>query len=133
MSKDKDIEYRKRRDSITKSQILKPDTANMKALNMIKDVDPKYAKHMFIKNRLVEQFMLHEGGGLELLGQPICPHCEIPCLWDIGGKGYCMSCNNSIPANKITTVAEYLLSELKGADADILNEYLKGAEKSESY
>lgn len=103
----------------------------MNAIKAIEGVDPKYAKHMFLRNRLIEQFIKNSGGGLDLMTQPVCPHCEKPCSWDMDGKAYCFSCNKSIPKEKAHTVAEYLASELKAIDEETLRLWVKGAEEYE--
>ena len=66
-------EYRKRK---LHHDLNQHDTNNIRAIKAIEGVDPKYAKHMFLGNRLLEQFIKKQGGGLDLLDQPVCPHCE---------------------------------------------------------
>ena len=78
-------------------------------MKSIEKIDPKYAKHMFLKNQLIENFAMHMGGGIDLLDQPVCPHCEKPAAWNEGGTAYCFSCNKSIPMDKVITVIEYLI------------------------
>lgn len=89
-------------------------------MKSIESVDPKFAKHMFLKNQLIENFAMHMGGGIELLQQPMCPSCEKPAAWNEAGTAYCFSCNRSIPADKITTVAQYLIEFTKGFNEEQL-------------
>lgn len=121
-------EYRKRK---LHHDLNQHDTNNIRAIKAIEGVDPKYAKHMFLGNRLLEQFIKKQGGGLDLLDQPVCPHCEKPCAWDIEKGAYCFSCNKSIPSDKVYTVSQYLLAQMKNVDIDTLHLYVKGAEVNE--
>lgn len=75
----------------------------------IEKVSPKFAKHMFLKNQLIENFAMHLGGGMDLLDQPMCPHCEKPAAWNTDATAYCFSCHKSIAASKVVTVMEYLV------------------------
>jgi len=131
MSKEEYKQKKDNKDSQIRREILEPNARNINALKSIEGVDPKYAKHMFLSNQLMESFIMHKGGGLELLGQPVCPHCEKPCAWDISGTAYCFSCNKSIPKEKVFTVAQYLIQETKGVDVETLKLYVKEAEKDE--
>lgn len=54
---------------------------NIKTLNYLRNINPAYAEHMYEKNRIVEAFAMSELGGVDLLEQPICPHCEKPGAW----------------------------------------------------
>ena len=85
------------------------DTNNHNIMKSITSVEPKYAKHMFLKNSVIENFAMHSAGGLDILEQPVCPACEKPAAWDVNSTGYCFSCNRSISADKVITVLEYLL------------------------
>ena len=85
------------------------DESNINTMKAIESVEPKYAKHMFLKNDIIQKFAMHEAGGLDILDQPVCPACEKPAAWNTGGTGYCFSCNRNIPADKAITVLEYLL------------------------
>ena len=129
----KDERYSNFRKSKLEQELLQPNKSNFEALKAIEGIDPKYAKHMFLSNTLIEQFVKHLGGGLDLLNQPVCTHCEKPCAWDKGGSAYCFSCNKSIPAKDAITVKLYLLQETKGVSDDTLNLYVKGAERFEDY
>ena len=82
-------------------------------MRAIENVDPKYAKHMFLRNELIEKFAMNIGGGLDILQQPVCIYCERPAAWDIGGSAYCFSCNKNIPADKVITVMDYLMEYTK--------------------
>lgn len=90
------------------NELSKHNTKNLEIMNTIGEIDPKYAKHMFLRNELIERFAISIGGGLDILGQPVCIHCERPAAWDIEGSAYCFSCNKSIPAYKVITVMDYL-------------------------
>lgn len=98
----------------------KIDLGNKRVMDSIGKMDPKYAKHMFLSNQIIEQFAMHSGGGLELLDQPVCTQCEKPAAWNDGGSAYCFSCHRTIPADQITTVLEYLRNEIKTFDVEKL-------------
>jgi len=51
---------------------------NVKSLNYLKNVNPKYAEHMYYKNRVVEAFAMSHFGGVDILFQPMCGKCEQP-------------------------------------------------------
>jgi len=54
---------------------------NMAAINAIKNINGKYADHMFYKNRIVEAIAKSFQGGIDILSKPICSHCEKPGQW----------------------------------------------------
>ena len=89
-------------------------------MKAIQNKDPKYAKHMFLSNELVEKFAKHVVGGVNILEQPVCIHCEKPAAWNEGGSAYCFSCGKDTPSNKVVTVRQYLIEQLKGFDVDKL-------------
>lgn len=93
--------------------ISKHNVRNVKIMDTIEKTDPKYARHMFLRNELIEKFAMNIGGGLDILEQPVCIHCEKPAAWDIGGSAYCFSCNKNIPADKVITVMDYLMEYTK--------------------
>lgn len=89
------------------------DTDNLKIMASIGKIEPKYAKHMFLRNELLQKFSMSMGGGIDLLEQPVCIHCEKPAAWNDGGSAYCFSCNKSVPAKDVITVMEYLMEYTK--------------------
>lgn len=95
------------------NNINKHNIRNRKIVDIIGKTDPKYAKHMFLRNGLIEKFAMNLGGGLDILEQPVCIHCERPAAWDVGGGAYCFSCNKNIPADKVITVMDYLMEYTK--------------------
>lgn len=100
---------------------LNQDNINtINTLSMIGGKDPKYAKHLLLRDDLVMKFALKMGGGVELLNQPVCPKCEIPAAWDMGAKGYCFRCGTSVPADRVVTVRDYLLDQIKGMTVEDL-------------
>lgn len=105
-------DFNKKRQAKLQKELLMPNQKNINTMKLIEDTEPKYAKHMFLRNELIERFAMHIGGGLDILEQPICPHCERPAAWDKEGKAYCFSCHKSI--DKTITVRQYLLEYTKG-------------------
>lgn len=105
----RDQEFRNTRNLILDNELKKVNTKNVDVMKQIEGVDPKYAKHMFLKNSLIEKFAMHIGGGIDILSQPVCMHCERPAAWNEGGTAYCFSCNKNIPADKVITVMGYLM------------------------
>jgi len=89
-------------------------------MKVIEGKDPKFAKHMFLRNELVEKFAKHVVGGVNILEQPVCIHCEKPAAWNEGGSAYCFACNGTTPKDKAITVREYLIDQLKGFDEEKL-------------
>lgn len=109
--------------------------ANPRHLDIMKAIDgkdPKYAKHMFLKNSIIEKFAKHVGGGVEILEQPVCIHCEKPAAWNEGGTAYCFYCHGTTPADKVVTVQQYLMDQLKGFNEEALERLaLLGGEYNE--
>lgn len=96
------------------ADLQKDNKTNIDIMKMIEGKDPKYAKHIMAKNNIVMQFAMKLFGGVDLLEQPVCPACEIPASWHDGASGYCFTCHRTIPADKVVTVREYLLDQIKG-------------------
>lgn len=96
------------------SELKQDNSMNIGIMKMIEGKDPKYAKHIMKKNNLVMQFAMKLFGGVELLEQPVCPACEIPASWNDNASGYCFTCHRTIPPEKVVTVREYLLDQVKG-------------------
>lgn len=94
-------------------QVNSINTQHTTTMDMLNKVNPKYAKHMFLRNELIENFAKFVGGGIDILGQPVCTKCERPCAWDSEGSAYCFSCNHKVPADKVITVLDYLLEYTK--------------------
>lgn len=111
---------------------------NVSALKQLKNINPKYAQHMYYRNRIVEAFAVSEYGGVDVLEQPICGKCEQPG-WNHSVPGqpifitrkdeygddydvfihncYCPKCGQ-ITKNTLT-LREYLMQELKVPDEDL--------------
>ena len=104
-----EAEFKRTRQNKLKKELSILDTGNINIMKSIEKIDPKYAKHMFLKNQLIENFAMHMGGGVDLLEQPVCPSCEKPAAWNENATAYCFSCNKSIPSDKVITVMEYLI------------------------
>ena len=80
---------------------------NISAMNEIKGLDPKLAKHVLDRNDLINSFAEQALGGIDVLDQPVCRHCERFAAWDQGGTAYCFVCGTTTE-NPIT-VRAYLL------------------------
>lgn len=89
------------------------DKDNINIMKGIGEVEPKYAKHMFLRNELLKNFAMKASGGVDLLSQPVCTHCERPAAWDKSGSAYCFSCNKTVPAKDVITVMDYLMEHTK--------------------
>jgi hypothetical protein len=93
----------------------KVNAANVKTLDLLKNINPKYAEHMYFKNRIVEAFAISAFGGVDILDQPVCGHCEKPGFWHgdktMSGACYCPGCG-SITKNAVE-MRDYLSQELK--------------------
>jgi hypothetical protein len=83
---------------------------NHKALLELKNVNPKFAKHVMVKNDLVKIFAMERFGTIDILEQPMCTKCEKPCTWHTGGTAYHLECGTHIK-NPITML-DYLRSEI---------------------
>ena len=101
-------------------------------MKVIEGKEPKYAKHMFLRNELVEKFAKHTVGGVNILEQPVCIHCEKPAAWNEGGSAYCFACGKDTPKEKVVTVRAYLIDQLKGFDEDKLELLSLGGDYDET-
>lgn len=54
---------------------------NMKTLEYLRNINPAFTEHMYEGNRVIEAFAKSTLGGVDILDQPICPHCEKPGAW----------------------------------------------------
>jgi len=97
--------------------MFKIDKDNMNILDSLKKVNPKLSDNFFHKNQLVEGFVKHEEGGIDLMKQPVCEKCERPGTWNKEG-GYCFSCNHTTKDPK--KVEEYLTETLEGLDVELI-------------
>lgn len=87
-------------------------------MKAIESTEPKFAKHMFLRNQLLENFAKYMGGGVNILDQPMCNHCERPAAWHDGGTAYCFSCNHT--TKEPITVKQYLIEYTKGIPEETL-------------
>lgn len=112
----KDEAYREQRAAEQKHKLNLDHTRNKEILKGIGNVDPKYAKHLTLRNELVMNFAMKASGGIELLEQPVCRSCEGIALWDHKtSKGeeraYCFNCH--VHTTNPITVKKYLLEHTK--------------------
>lgn len=99
------------REIVLKKQLELENEKNKRIMKIIENANPKFAKHMFQENSLIEKFIVKQSGGLDLLNQPVCEICEKPVAWDIDGA-YCFRCDHKTKNPK--KVSDYLVSVLKG-------------------
>lgn len=59
----------------------KINTTNYRVVNELRNVNPKYAEHMYRQNRVVEAFAMSAFGGIDALDHPVCGKCEKPGMW----------------------------------------------------
>lgn len=84
---------------------------NLETMRQLKGVDPKYAQHMFDRNRILEDFAFNLFGNVRILDQPVCRSCERPAAWNKGGTAHCFACGAD--TKKPWTVRQYLLDQLE--------------------
>jgi hypothetical protein len=104
-----DSNFKRVRKAKLDKDLKQVDKSHLEVMKAIEGTNPKYAKHMFLKNDLIENFARQAFGGVEILDQPVCTHCEKPAAWHEGGSAYCFSCNKTIPAKDVITVLDYLI------------------------
>lgn len=124
-------EFNEKRNNQLNNSLMQLDKGNINVMKAIQSMDPKYAKHMFLRNELVKKVALYAAGGIEILDQPVCNHCERPALWDKGGTAYCFSCHTK--TQKPITVERYLIEYTKFFSEEQLEMMLaaKGGENIE--
>ena len=110
----KEQEFNNTRDNKLGKELLEVNVKHIDTMNVLDGIDPKFAKHIFLRNELLEKFSKNMGGGVNVLEQPMCGHCERVAAWHIGGKAHCFSCNRDTPASETITVKKYLLEYMKG-------------------
>ena len=104
-------DFNRTRKGMLSQQHKRIDVGNARVMQAIQNTDPKYAKHMFLRNQLIQNFAMRATGGVEILDQPVCNHCERPAAWHIGGTAYCFSCGTT--TKEPITVARYLIEYTK--------------------
>lgn len=107
----KDREFKAARGGQLAREHKKIDLDNVRAMKIIEGKDPKYAKHMFLRNQLLENFAMRATGGIDILDQPVCRSCEKPAAWHTGGTAYCFSCGTT--TKEPITVQQYLIEHTK--------------------
>lgn len=116
----KDQEFKAARNNILGKQLIETNVKHIDTMKTIEGLDPKFAKHMFLRNELLESFSKNMGGGVNVLEQPMCGHCERVAAWNTGGKAHCFSCNKDTPASQVITVKKYLLEFMKNMSEEQL-------------
>lgn len=111
-------DYNAYRDALTRAKLQAESKQHLDIMKAIEGTDPKFAKHMFLQNKLIENFAKSLGGGVNILDQPMCNHCEKPAAWNEGGTAYCFSCHTTTK-NPIT-VKKYLIEYTKGISEEQL-------------
>lgn len=114
----KEEEYKNTRKLILNKELNTIDASHADIMKTINGVDPKFAKHMFLRNKLIENFAKSLGGGVNILDQPMCNHCERPAAWNDGGTAYCFSCHST--TKEPITVKKYLIEYTKGVSEEQL-------------
>lgn len=112
----KDEAYKEQRAAEQRHKLDIDHKRNQEILKGIGNVNPKYAKHITMRNELVMNFAMKKAGGIEILEQPVCRSCEGVALWDRKtSKGeeraYCFNCN--VHTTNPITVQRYLLEHTK--------------------
>lgn len=104
-------DFNRTRKGMLSHEHKKIDVGNARVMKAIQSTDPKYAKHMFLRNQLIQNFAMRSTGGVDILDQPVCNHCERPAAWNTGGTAYCFSCGTT--TQKPITVERYLIEYTK--------------------
>lgn len=116
-ARDRTNRHKELRNNILQKEINKPNMKNHRLLEQVSKVNPKYAKHMLHRNEVLEKFAMRLGGGIDLLDNPVCEHCEQPATWDFEDTAYCFQCNKKSYVGKDkkpVLVRDYLLEFTKG-------------------
>jgi hypothetical protein len=98
----------------------------VKSMDFLKDVNPKFAEHMYNQNRIVEAISMSEFGGIDVLDSPVCGRCDQPG-WNIWNPNfvssgdadkdrevrncYCVKCGTT--TYNTLTVRQYLIEVLR--------------------
>jgi hypothetical protein len=83
------------------------------SLRFLDNIHPKFAKHMFLRNSLVEMFAKEKFGGVEMLDLPMCRACERPGAWHDNESCYCFACGTTTPANQTKPLRQWLAQDIK--------------------
>lgn len=107
-----------------------PNARNLAIMDALKGVSPAYARDALTRNELLKAFAYKLGGGIDLLKQPVCNRCEMPCTWgtydykeDIGSDTKYATCDCGHISKNPMTVEAYLLEYVKGIDSTLLNAF----------
>lgn len=114
------------------ADLLAPDVDNIKILQTIQNVSPAYAKRTVLETEIIGKALIHNGGGLEILEQPVCRSCERPAFWDEpNAKGEpmcgCLECH--VHTTNPITVLEYMRDQIKGFSDEYLELLAQAARK----
>lgn len=83
------------------------------SLNFLGNVHPKFAKHLFLRNSLVEMYAKERFGGVELLDLPMCERCEKPGAWHDNDTCNCFACGHVTPAKNTKPLRQWLAQDIK--------------------
>ena len=102
---------------------------NYQATEWLKGVHPKYAKHIWERNGLVQAIAMEHFGGVDVLSLPVCAKCEKPASWHDNDSAYCFACGHTTPKEQTKTLYRYIAEDSmpRGVDKealDLLNEML---------
>ena len=89
-----------------------------KVMNTLNSNNPKLAKHFMLRNDVIMKFASHIDGGVDILTQPMCEHCEKPAAWNTNGTAHCFSCNKD--TLHPITVYDYFLEHTKNLSEEEL-------------
>lgn len=96
-----------------RDRIWQPHTKNIKAHELILGKNKAFGNHIFQHNDIEKKFAYAAHGGVELLEEPVCGHCERLGSWHdkpLPGSCHCFACGKDTP-NAIT-MREYLMQHL---------------------
>lgn len=84
---------------------------NLQATEWLKGVHPKYAKHIWERNGLVQAISMEKFGGVDVLSLPVCERCEKPGAWHDDDSCYCFPCGHKTSKENTKTLYRYIAED----------------------
>lgn len=96
-----------------RQRIWQPHAQNITAHKLILDKSKAFGDHIFQHNDIEKKFAYASHGGVELLEEPVCGHCERLGSWHdqpSPGSCHCFACGKDTPY--AITLRQYLMEHL---------------------
>jgi hypothetical protein len=101
-------------------KLWQPHTQNITAHKLITGKNKAFGKHIFQYNDIEKKFAYNKDGGVDLLEEPVCGHCERLGSWHdqpFPGSCHCFACGKDTPY--AITMRQYLMEHLDVSEIEM--------------